>query len=170
MSQQALTGVPWVAVALTDIQNARPGTLVAAFQGTALASGQGDPTLAIIQKVTADILGAVGYSGRYVMDASQGQNGAVDVLPPNLFDFAVEKMCRMMEKRLMMPWTDDEKADERQYQNVLRDLKLGKYPVDATNNPGNAASISSQGGAVASVGGTRRFFAPGCRGFFGSGL
>lgn len=172
MSETALTGLPWVAIALTDIQNARPGPLVVAFQSTALASGQGDPTLAIIQKVTAEILGAAGYSGKYILDASQGQTvSGIDVLPPNLFDIAIEKCCRLMERRLAMPWTSDEKDDERTYQKMLLDLKMGRYPIDQTNNPGNAASISSpSGGSVASVGGAARFFAPGCRGFFGSGL
>ena len=172
MTQIALTGVPWVAIAVTDIQNARPGVLVTGFQTTALAPGQADPSLLILQKVTADILGAAGYSGRYVMDASQGQTATgVDVLPPNLFDMAVEKCCRMMERRLAMAWTPDEIRDEDRYHRILERLRKGDYPIDATNNPGNLAAISSQGGAVASSGGARRFFAPSCgRGFLGSGL
>ena len=171
MTQIPLSGVSWIAVAVSDIQNARPGALVSAFQGTALASGQADPSLAIIQKITAEILGAAGYSGRYVMDASQGQNGAVDVIPPNLVDFAVEKCCRTMEKRLAMPWTMDEGKDEDRYQRMLERLRKGDYPIDATNNPGALAAISSQGGAVFSSGSARRFFAPSShRGFFGDGL
>lgn len=164
-----LTGVPWIAVGLTDVQNARPGVLVTAFQSTALGPGQTDPTTAIIQKCTAELLGAVGYSGRYVMDASQGLV-TPDVVPPNLFDALVEKICRTAEGRLSLPWTDAEKSDERSYKTMLDRLREGKWPVDATNNPGNLAAISSQGGAVASFGGARRFFAPGARGFFGGGL
>lgn len=154
-----LSALPWVAVALADIQNARPGALVTAFQSTALASGQADPTLAIVQKVTAEVLGAVGFSGRYVMDASQGQNGAVDVLPPNLFDFAVEKCCRMMEKRLAMPWTPDETKDEERYQKVLVDIREGRYPVDATSNP-SGSNVSIKSGQVSLNCGQRRRFQP----------
>jgi hypothetical protein len=154
-----LSQVPWVAIALTDIQNARPGALVTGFQATALASGQSDPTLYIIQKVTAEVLGAVGYSGRYTMDASQGQNGTVDLLPPNLFDFAVEKCCRMMEKRLAMPWTPDEVKDEDRYQKTLVEIRLGKYPIDATNNP-SGSNISIQPGQVALNCGYHRRFQP----------
>ena len=169
MSQTPLTAVPWVAVTLTDIQNARPGPLVTAFQTTALASGQSDPTTAIIQKCTAELLSAVGMSGRVVMDASQGQV-VPDVVPPNLFDMLVEAICRRMQKRLRLPWTDDEKADQRHYEEILLKLRTGDYPVDMTNNPGNAASISSKGGSVATVGGNPRLFRQaGCNGNFWGG-
>lgn len=166
----ALTGVPWVAVQLSDLQNARPGALVAAFQGTALAVGQADPTTAIIQKCTTDLLSAVGYSGRVVMDASQG-TVTPDLVPPNLFNALVEEICRTMEKRLSLPWTQDEQNGDRAYQRILQGLMQGTYSVYATNNPGNLASISSKGGAVASLPGLPRFFRPSGRfGFFGSGL
>ena len=155
----ALTAVPWVAVTLTDIQNARPGALVTAFQSTGLASGQPDPTGAIIQKCTADLLGAIGMSGRVVMDASQGQV-VPDVVPPNLFDKLVERICRVMEKRLRMPWTDDEKNDERKWDDILLKLRTGDYPVDMTSNPGNLASISSKGGAVSTIAAPARQFQP----------
>ena len=52
----ALTAVPWVAVALSDIQAARPGPLVTAFQTIALAAGQTDPTNTIIAKCTSELL------------------------------------------------------------------------------------------------------------------
>ena len=164
-----LTGVPWVAVAVSDLQNARPGVLVTAFDSTALGPGQSSRTSVAIQKCTAELLGAVGYSGRVIMDASQG-TVTPDVVPPNLFDYLVEKICRQLERALNKPWTDEEKQDERTYQNMLNSLRKGEFPVDATNNPGNLAAISSQGGAVTSFGGARRYFAPGCRGFLGSGL
>lgn len=157
----ALTGVPWVAVAISDIQAARPGALVAAFQGTALAVGQSDPSLVIIQKCTTELLSAIGYSGRVVMDASQGQNGSVDVVPPNMFDVLVEKICRVMEKRLGMAWTADEQADDRAYQKTLQGLMAGTVSVYATSNPGNAASISAKGGAVAQICAPPRQFQPG---------
>ena len=166
----ALTGVPWVAVSLSDIQNARPGALVQAFQSTALAVGQGDPTTAIIQKCTTDLLSAIGYSGRVVMDASQGMV-TPDVVPPNLFNDLVEEICRMLEKRLSMAWTPEEVNRDRDYRRILQSLMEGKYSVYATNNPGNLAAISSKGGAVASIPGVPRFFRPNPRfGFFGNGL
>lgn len=152
MSQNPLTAVPWVQVQLSDIQNARPGGLVAAFQGTALAPGQPDPTLSVIQKVTAELLGAIGFSGRYVMDASQGQTAnGVDVIPPNCLDMTVERICRQLERRLMQPWTPNEITDERTWQSVLNEIRRGEYPIDATNNPGAPAAISSKGGTVATI-------------------
>lgn len=162
------TSVPWVAVALADIQNARPGPLVAAFQSTALAAGQSDPTTAIIQKCTTELLAAVGYSGRVVMDASQG-NVTPDVVPPNLFDRLVEKICRSMAKRVNYAWTVDEQNDERSYQKMLQGLMSGTVAVYATSNPGAASSLSAAGGAVASVGSGGRLFKQYGGGWSGNG-
>ena len=162
MSQTPLTSVTWVAVAVSDIAAARPGALVTAFQSTALYPGQADPSLYIIQKCTNELLGAIGYSGRYIMDASQGQNGAVDVVPPNLFNDLVEEICRTMEKRLGMPWTPDETNAARDYRKIMLDLMKGSHPVMASNNPGNLSSISAPSGAVATIAAPPRQFGGGC--------
>lgn len=160
----ALTGVPWVAVTLSDIQAARPGPLVSAFDTTALASGQTQRTSTVIIKCTAELLAAVGYSGRVIMDVSQG-TVVPDLVPPNLFDQLVEKICRVLERALSMPWTPDETQAERDYQKMLQGLMQGTVAVYATNNPGNAASISSKGGAVSTICAPPRQFQPAPGGF-----
>lgn len=163
-----LTAVPWVAVAVSDLQNARPGALVTAFDATALGPGQTNRTTVAIAKYTAELLAAVGYSGRVVMDASQG-TVSPDVVPPNLFDPLVEKICRQLEKSLGMPWTADETSQERDYAKLLQALMKGEVAVFATSNPGNAASISSKGGSVATICAPRRQFQPSPGGFGGGG-
>lgn len=154
-----VTGVPWVAITLTDLQNAQAGALVTAFQTSALASGQADPTGKVINDVTQEILGAVGFSGRYTMDASQG-TVVPDVLPPNLLNMAVAKVCRKMRGRLEMPLMPDQIEDERTFQRTLQLLRDGRYPVTATSNP-SGTDISGNPGLVALNPGQWRRFTPG---------
>lgn len=151
-----LTALPWIAVALVDLQNAQAGGLVTAFQSTALASGQPDPTGPVIAQVSDEILGSVGYSGRYTMDASQG-TVVPNLLPPNLKDMAVKKIVRILRGRLNLTLMPDQIQDERTYQSILLQLRKGEYPVDATNNP-SATDISVKPGLVAlNPGITRRY-------------
>jgi hypothetical protein len=150
------SAVPWVPITLTDLQNAQAGPLVTAFQGTALGPGQTDPTVQIIQDVTAEILGAVGYSGRYTMDASQG-SVSPDILPPNLKNFGVLRVTRVLRQRLEMDWQSAQQADERTYRSILASVRRGEYEVDATNNP-SGSNISVKPGLVQINPGQRRQF------------
>lgn len=142
----ALSAVTWIQIVTADIQNSRSGPLVLGFQTTALATGQSDPVPAIISQVTEELLGVMGFSGRYTMDASYG-TVSPNVIPPNLKDMAVEKICRKLKGRLNMPYTESEREDEREYQKRLNLLREGRWPVDITDNPGN--NLSVRGGAVA---------------------
>jgi hypothetical protein len=153
------SAIPWIAVGLVDLQNAQAGPLVVAFQSTALAANQADPTPQIISDVTDEILGAVGFSGRYTMDASQG-NVFPNLLPPNLKNMAVRKIVRILRGRLEMTLLPDQIEDERTYQRTLQLLRDGKYPVDATNNP-SGSDISIKPGLVQMNCGQRRQFSPG---------
>lgn len=157
------SSVPWIQVALVDLQNVQAGPLVIAFQSTALytpASGpvQTDPTTQVIADVSAEVLGAVGYSGRYTMDASQGTL-TPDVIPPNLKRFVVGKVVRLMRERLEMSITALQVEDEKVYQRTLDLIRNGRYPVDASSNP-SGSNISVQPGLVASNLGYHRRFTP----------
>lgn len=143
----AASATTWIQVTFADIQNSRSGPLVLGFQSTALATGQTNPVPAIIDQVTEEILGIIGFSGRVVMDASYG-TVSPNVLPPNLKDMAVEKICRKLKGRLDMPLTEQERQDEKDYNQRLNLLREGKWPVDISDNPGN--NLSVQGGAVVS--------------------
>ena len=144
----AASSVAWIQITLADLQNARAGPLVLAFQSTALASGQTDPTAPIIADATEEVLGVMGYSGRYTMDASYG-TVSPNVIPPNLKRLVVEKICRIFKGRLNMALLPQEVDDERTYQIRLADLRVGRWPVDMTNNPGN--NLSAQPGSVTQV-------------------
>jgi hypothetical protein len=156
------SSVPWVAVTVSDLQNAQAGALVLAFQTTALGQGQSDPTAQVLTDVSAELLGAVGFSGRYTMDASQGTFGAgvPDLIPPNLKSLVVNKVVRIMRGRLEMVATAMQIEDEKTYQRTLDRIRLGQYPVDATNNP-SGSDISVRPGLVALNYGNRRHFRPG---------
>ncbi len=144
----AASSVAWIQIVIADIQNSRSGPLVLGFQTTALAAGQSDPVPAIISQVVEEILGCIGFSGRYTMDASYGTLSP-NVLPPNLKDLAVEKICRKLKGRLNMPYTQSEQDDEKQYNARLNLIREGRWPIDVTNNPGN--NLSVKGGTVATI-------------------
>lgn len=151
-----LSQVPWYQISVADIQNAQSGPLVSAFQATALASGQGDPTTAILGKVASEILGAIGFSGRYTMDASQGTQSP-DLIPPNLLDWAVGRAVRLMRSRLEMASTPFLDGEQRSYDMLLGRLRRGEEPIDATNNP-SGSNISIKPGTVTLNYGMRRQF------------
>lgn len=152
------SAIPWVAVALLDLQNAQAGALVTAFQSTALGPGQPDPTTQVIADTSDEILGAVGFSGRYTMDASQG-NQTPNVIPPNLKNMAVRKIVRLMRGRLEMTLLPDMIEDERTYQRTLGLLRKGEFPVDATNNP-SGSNVGIKPGLVQYNCGQPRRFSP----------
>jgi hypothetical protein len=153
-----LPSVPWIAVTLADLQDAQAGPLVTAFQTTALASGQSDPTGRVIANISDEILGSIGFSGRYTMDASQG-TVTPNVIPPNLKDLCVKKVCRVLKGRLNMVLLPDQTQDERTYQSTLLQLREGRFPINATSNP-SGSNIAVKPGLVTLNLGQRRQFEP----------
>jgi hypothetical protein len=131
------------------------------MQSTALASGQSDPTPQVICDTSDEILGAIGFSGRYLMDASQGTfgSGTPNLIPPNLKNFCVKRVIRTCKGRLNMAPNAMDIEDERTYQRTLELLRKGQYPVDLTNNP-SGSNVSIKSGAVALNTGYCRKFQP----------
>lgn len=137
----AASSVTWVQITLADLQNSRAAALVQGFTSTSLAGGQSSPVPAIIAQITEEVLGVMGFSGRYTMDASYG-TVSPNVLPPNLKQLAVDKICRILKGRLQMTLLAQEVDEENTYQHRLRDLRAGNWPVDLTDNPGNNLSVN----------------------------
>lgn len=156
-----LSSLPWYSVALVDLQNAQAGPLVVAMQSTALASGQADPTPQVICDTADEVLGSIGFSGRYTMDASQGTfaAGVPNLIPPNLKNFVVKRVIRTCKGRLNIPANPMDIEDERTYQKTLQLLRQGQYPVDATNNP-SGSDVAVKPGMVALNPGYNRHFQP----------
>lgn len=152
-----LTATQWIQITIADIQASRSGPLVLGFQTTALAPGQPDPVPVIIAQVTEEIIGSIGFSGRYTMDASYGSVNP-NVIPPNLKDLAVEKICRKLKGRFTgsVGLTTDEREDEKDYERKMSLIRDGRYPIDVTNNPGN--NLSVRGGSVVAIQGQRTQF------------
>lgn len=134
----------WIQLSFADIQNSRSGPLSLGFQSTALAAGQTDRVTPLISNVSEEIVGAIGFSGKYVMDASYGSVSPCKI-PPNLKDPAVEKVIRRLKLVLNMPLLAQETDDEKTYNRTLALIREGKYPVDITNNPGGNISIPAGG-------------------------
>ncbi len=144
----ALTATQWIQIVFADIQNSRSGPLSLGFASTALATGQTDRVTPLISNTTEEIIGAIGFSGKYTMDASYGSL-TPNVIPPNLKDLAVEKIIRRLKLVLNMALLQQETDDERNYNRILSLIREGRYPIDITNNPGN--NLSLPGGGVGSI-------------------
>lgn len=153
-----LSAVPWIAVAIADLQNVQAGPLVVAMQSTATAVGQTDPITPVIAQVSDEVIGAIGFSGRYLTDATQGTL-VPNLIPPNLKDMVVMKVVRKMRGRLNMILLPDQIQDEQTYQRTLSALRKGEYPIDVTNNP-SGSNISVNPGTVALNPGIPRRFTP----------
>ncbi len=141
------SSVAWVQLVFADIQNSRSGPLALGMQTTALATGQTDRITPLLSNTAEEIIGAIGFSGKFTMDASYG-TVTPNLIPPNLKDMAVEKTIRRLKQVLDMPLTAQETDDEKTYNRVLALIREGRYPIDITNNPGNNLSIP--GGGVSS--------------------
>jgi hypothetical protein len=142
----------WIQIIEGDLNDARSAPVILAAQTTVLAQGQADPLPALIDKVTQEIRGVVGFSGKYNMDGA-----SLTTVPLNLKDMAVSKIVRLAKQRLNMPWQPADTDDEKTYQARLNSLRDGRWPVDI---PDVVASVnpSLQQGLIAFNHGFRRRF------------
>ena len=114
----------WTAITAADLNDHTVAELVAALRQEALAIGQTDPLPRIIVEVTNEIRGAIGFSGRYSVDAD------LTTVPNTLKEMAVKKITRTMKGRLQMPLLKDEEKDAATYESRLEALINFAWPVD----------------------------------------
>lgn len=124
----------WITVTVDDLNNSRAAPIILAARSTVLAVGQADPLPSLIAQVQAEIRGMVGFSAAYGLDAD-----SITSIPPNLKDMAVQKICREAKGRLNLPWTEQDREDEKVYQARLGFIRDGKWPIDA---PDNVATVN----------------------------
>ncbi len=114
----------WITLSASDLNDARAAKLVEALRTKALAVGQSDPVPRAVETVTAELRAAIGFSGRYVLDAD------ATTVPASLKDLAAQRVIRAAKQRLLMAFTEAEQEDEKLYQRRLEQLTAGKWPVE----------------------------------------
>lgn len=134
----------WIPLAIGQLNDAKAAQMIAAVQTTCLASGQSDPVPALIGQIVEEIRGAIGFSGKYGVSATEG------TIPPNLKDMAVQKIVRICKRRLEQTLNQDDRDDEANYQKRLDLIRRGEWPIDQPDDP-LALAPSTPNGRVSEV-------------------
>jgi hypothetical protein len=119
----------WNTITVADLNDFKVAELVTALQEEALGSGQADPTPGIIADVISIVRGAIGWSGRYELDANTA------AIPKSLREIAAKKVIRTMKGRLQMALSDDEAKDAEVFEARLKALIKGEWPVEDADTP-----------------------------------
>ena len=119
----------WFTISAGDLNDRKVAELVTALREEALAVGQTDPMPRIIADVTREIRDAIGFSGRYTLDANPAS------LPNGLKEIAVKKVVRDMKGRLQQALDKDEETDAEIYEARLKALVKGEWPVGEPDTP-----------------------------------
>jgi len=119
----------WRPIVLGDLHAASVSGKVALVRSAASARSLPDPAPAAIANITLELRGAIGFSGKYAVDAD------TTALPGSLLDLAIKKIVRDMAKAVNLPLTEDEKTDERTYEARLEKIRAGDWPVENADTP-----------------------------------
>jgi hypothetical protein len=119
----------WTAISLTNLTDGSVVGVVASLQAQATAAGQSDPWSRFAQQITDELRDSIGFSGKYVLDADGTK------IPAGLLDLAVKKILREMSKSIQRPLSQDERDDEKLYQQRLDQIRLGNWPIKPPDNP-----------------------------------
>ncbi len=140
----------WINLTATDLLATGHKDLVEAASRKATALGQPDPIPALIQNTIAEINSQIGFRSPGMVDADPTR------LAPNLKSAALKKIGRELKGRLQLKLNIDEVSDEKSYQKLLLELREGKAPVDATDNPVAGLAQPAGGTGAALVTHSRR--------------
>lgn len=127
----------WFTISADDLNDRKVAELVTALREEALAVGQTDPMPRIIADVTNEIRDAIGFSGRYTLDANPA------ALPNGLKEMAVKKVVRDMKGRLQQPLDKDDERDAEVYESRLKSLVKGEWPVGEPDTPLSPVPVQS---------------------------
>ncbi len=146
-----MSTLPWITLAVGDLNDAKAATLISAVANNALASGQTNPIPNLIGVVVEELRGAIGYSGKYSVSET------VSTIPPNLKDMAVQKIVRVCKRRLEQMLDQSDRDDEATYQKRISAIMAGEWPIDQPDDPMALAPSTPQGRVSEIVPPTRRF-------------
>ncbi len=133
--------MPWISIALLDLQDARVAELVDNLREEALGDGQTDPMPRLIQTVVDEVRRCIAYCSSTPLDADPA------TIPAGMKELVVQKVARLMKARLLQPLSDDEKDAEKLYQRRLEQLTRCEWPVDAPTTPVDVSPVAASTGA-----------------------
>lgn len=119
----------WTTVTATDLNAASVSGKLTIIRTIASNKSLPDPAPAAIDKVTKELLGAIGFSGKYALDQDTTK------IPNSLLDLAIQKIVRACSRAVGSPWSEDERADERTYESRLDKIRRGDWPIETPDNP-----------------------------------
>jgi hypothetical protein len=125
----------WRPIILSDLTAASVSGKVTIIRNAASGRSLPDPAPAAIAAITQELRGAIGFSGKYIVDQD------TTALPNALLDLAIKKIVREMVRSVNLPLTADEQADERTYESRLDKVRQGLWPIDPADNPVLAPQI-----------------------------
>ncbi len=131
----------WFTPADTDLNDHKVAELVNALREEALGVGQTDPMPGIITEVVNELRAAIGFSGRYQLDAVE------TAIPNSLREMASKKIVRVLKGRLSQLLDKSEEADDEKYESRLKALTAGKWPVETPDNVIATPAVLPTGGA-----------------------
>lgn len=118
----------WITISASDLNDHKIAELVAALREEALGVGQTDPMPGTITEVVNELRNAIGFSGKYQLDADE------TTVPKSFRELAAKKIVRVLKGRLEQALSKDEIADSEIYESRLKALVKGEWPVDKPDN------------------------------------
>jgi hypothetical protein len=125
----------WTVITSGALNASSSSGKVAQIRELAAKRNMPDPAPAAIANITNELRAAIGFSGKYTVDAN------LSALPAGLIDLATKKIVRDMARVVNFPLTDDEKTDERTYEARLDKIRLGQWPIDPADTPLTTAPV-----------------------------
>lgn len=119
----------WTTITVANLNASSVSGKVATIRQIATAKTMPDPAPAAIANITAELRGAIGFSGKYIVDQDATK------LPNSILDLAIKKMVRDMSKTVNLPLSVDESADERTYEARLEKIRQGQWPIETADTP-----------------------------------
>lgn len=134
--------IPWVAITQQTLLDRALSPLVSALQSAALASGQSDPTPALILSATAHIRTAIASKQTNRLDLDNTK------IPPSLLDLGVRIIYRALMGRLRRALNADEIRVEGTDIRYLERIEEGIVTIETSDNAATAAVESASGVSV----------------------
>ncbi len=125
--------MPWSALTISDLNDARASELIESVRTESLALGQTDPVPRLIAAVVAELRQCIAFGGATISSTE-------NTIPSGLKSLALEKICRTAKRRLLLPLDAAEESAEALYQKRLEQLTRGQWPVEPPDDPAPTSS------------------------------
>jgi hypothetical protein len=129
----------WISITTQDLNDTKVGKLVEACRTKALASGQSDPSLRIIESVVSRIRSEIKGCASHSLDSD------LATIPKDLKSLATRMILRELQSRLQIELNQDEREEWRQDIRYLERIASCEIPVLAPDSPESTSSVQPSG-------------------------